>query len=69
MQVNPSKFQAITLGKKNCFKKQVFQIDEAEIFCNETVKLFCIDIDSMLKFDVHTCISIICNKGAKKLMF
>lgn len=53
MQANPSKFQAITLGKKNCFKKQVFQIDEAEILCNETVKLFCIDIDSMLKFDVH----------------
>ena len=39
MQANPSKFQAVALGKKTFDKNPVFKIDGAEILCNETVKL------------------------------
>jgi hypothetical protein len=39
MQANPDKFQAIAVGKKTCAKEPVFDIESANISCDEVVKL------------------------------
>jgi hypothetical protein len=51
MQANPDKFQAIVVGKKIYAKEPVFNIESANISCDEVVKLLGIDISfiKMLK--------------------
>jgi hypothetical protein len=39
MQANPDKFQAIAVGKKTNAKEPVFNIESANISCDEVVKL------------------------------
>jgi hypothetical protein len=39
MQANPDKFQAIAVGKKTYAKEPVFNIESANISCDEVVKL------------------------------
>ena len=39
MQANPDKFQAIAVGKKTYAKEPVFDIESANISCDEVVKL------------------------------
>ena len=56
MKANPEKFQALAVGVKTFSMKPVFKIGEAEIECEETVKLLGVEIDSHLKFDVASCI-------------
>ena len=47
MQANPDKFQAIAVGKKTYNAKEpVFNIESANISCDEVVKLLCIDIST-----------------------
>jgi hypothetical protein len=46
-KTNPDKFQAIAVGKKTYAKEPVFNIESANISCDEVVKLLGIDIDSM----------------------
>ena len=54
MQANPDKFQDIAVGKKTYAKeKPVFNIESANISCDEVVKLLGIDIDYQLNFDKH----------------
>jgi hypothetical protein len=38
MQANPDKFQAIAVGKKTYAKEPVFNIESANISCDEVVK-------------------------------
>jgi hypothetical protein len=42
---NPNKFQAIAVGKKTYAKEPVFNIESANISCDEVLKLLGIDID------------------------
>ena len=51
MQANPEKFQAIAVGKDTCDKKPIFNIGDANISCDEIVKLLGVDIDFKLNFD------------------
>jgi hypothetical protein len=52
---NPYTFQAIAVGKKTYAKEPVFNIESANISCDEVVKLLSIDIDYQLNFDKHRC--------------
>jgi hypothetical protein len=65
MQANPDKFQAIAVGKKTYAKEPVFNIESANISCDEVVKLLGIDIDYQLNFDTH--IKNICRKASQQL--
>ena len=65
MQANPDKFQAIAVGKKTYAKEPVFNIESANISCDEVVKLLGIDIDYQLNFDKH--IKNICRKASPQL--
>ena len=65
MKANPEKFQALAVGEKTFSMKQVFKIGEAEIECEETVKLLGVEIDSHLKFDVH--VSNMCKKASQQI--
>ena len=65
MQANPDKFQAIAVGKKTYAKEPVFNIESANISCDEVVKLLGIDIDYQLNFDKH--IKNICHKVSQQL--
>ena len=53
MQANPEKFHAITVGKNICDKNPIFNtcIGDANISCDEIVKLLGVDIDFKLNFD------------------
>ena len=66
MQANPDKFQAIAVGKKTYAKEPVFNIESANISCDEVVKLLSIDIDYQLNFDKHIKIYVV-NKGNNKI--
>ena len=46
MKTNPDKFQAFAVGGRTFDEKPTFKIGEAEIACEETVKLLGIEIDS-----------------------
>ena len=59
------KFQAIAVGKKTFDKKPVFNIGEANISCDDVVKLLGVDIDFRLNFDYH--IANICKKTVPQL--
>ena len=50
MQANPSKFQAIAVGKRPHEKSPTFNFGSINITCNEVVKLLGIDIDFKLSF-------------------
>ena len=65
MKANPDKCQAIAVGKKTHSNPPVFQIDDSNITCDESVKLLGVDIDFMLNFDGH--IQSICKKAAQQL--
>ena len=65
MKANPDKFQALAVGEKTSALKPVFKIGEAEVECEETVKLLGVEIDSQLKFDVH--ISAMCRKASQQI--
>ena len=53
MQANPEKFQAIAVGNKTPAKTPVFNIESAELTCDEVVKLLGIDTDYQLNFNYH----------------
>ena len=65
MQANPSKFQAIAVGTRTFNKNPIFNIQSAEIICEQSVKLLGIDIDFKLNFELH--INNICRKAAQQL--
>ena len=60
MKANPDKFQALAVGEKMLAMKPKFKFGEAEIECEETVKLLGVEINFHLKFDIH--ISAMCKK-------
>ena len=66
MQANPEKFQAIAVGKNTCSKNHIFNIGDANINCDEIVKLLGVDIDFKLNFDYHITINI-CKKAVQQL--
>ena len=65
MKVNPTKFQAICIGKKAHDDITSFNIDSVEIKCEDNVTLLGINIDFMLRFDDH--VSKICKRASKQL--
>ena len=65
MQANPDKCQAIAVEKKTYAKEPVFDIESANISCDEVIKLLGIDIDNQLNFDKH--IKNICSKASQQL--
>ncbi|MCW4342517.1 MAG: reverse transcriptase family protein [Candidatus Thiodiazotropha endolucinida] len=65
MKANPSKFQAICVGKKAFENIKSFQIDSVTIECEENVTLLGVNIDFLLNFESH--VSDICKKASKQL--
>ena len=66
MIVNPRKFQAIIIDRKNQKNNpQKLTIDKKVITSSENVTLFDLEVDSKLNFDEH--ISKLCNKSAGQL--
>ena len=61
----PDKFQAVAVGERTHNERPTFKMGEAEIGCDETVKLLGLDIDYRLKFDEK--ISNICRKASQKI--
>ena len=64
MKANPTKFQAICIGNR-AHNNTSFNIDSAEIKCENNVTLLGINIDFMLRFDDH--VSQICKRASKQL--
>ena len=62
---NPEKFQTIAVSKKSFDKSLIFQIETANISCDEIVKLLGVDIGFMLNFDCH--IKNVCKKAVQQL--
>ena len=67
MQATPGKFQAIMLGKNGHDLCTSIKIDDIDIKCEDHVKLFGVDIDYLLNFDVHS--SNLCKKAVKQINF
>ena len=65
MKANPSKFQAICMGKNAHDGITSFNIGSTEIKCDNNVTLLGINIDFMLRFDDH--VAEICKKASKQL--
>ena len=65
MKANPTKFQAICIGKRAHGYITSFNIVSAEIKCEDNVTLLGINIDFMLRFDDH--VSQICKSASKQL--
>ena len=65
MKANPTKFQAICIGKRAHDNFTSFNIDSAEIKCENNVTLLGINVDFMLQFDDH--VSQICKRASKQL--
>ena len=65
MKANPDKFQAVAVGERAHGERPTFRIGEAEIECDETVKLLGVDIDFRLNFDNQ--ISNICRKASQQI--
>ena len=53
MKASPTKFQAICIGKRAHEEITSFNIDSAEIKCEDNVTLSGINIDFMLQCDAH----------------
>ena len=64
-KANPTKFQAIFIGKRAGDNITSFNIDLAEIKCEDNVTLLGINIDFILRFDDH--VSQICKRASKQL--
>ena len=66
MMVNPGKFQAITIDKKKkCHTNETLKIGDKIIKASSSVKLFGVQIDDQLNFNLH--ISNICRSAANQL--
>ena len=65
IKANPTKFQAICIGKRAHDNITSFNIDSAEIKCENNVTLLGINIDFMLRFDDH--VSQFVKKASKQL--
>ena len=65
MKANPTKFQAISIWKRAHDDITSFNIDSAEIKCEDNVTLLGINIYFMLRFDDH--LSQICKRASKQL--
>ena len=65
MKANPTKFQAICIGKNAHENIASFKVDSVEIKCEENVTLLGANIDFMLSFDDH--VTDICKKSSKQL--
>ena len=65
MKANPTKFQAICIGKNAHENIASFKVDSVEIKCEENVTLLGVNIDFMLSFDDH--VTDICKKASKQL--
>ena len=63
MKANPTKFQAICIGKNAHENIASFKVDSVEIKCEENVTLLGVNIDFMLSFDDH--VTDICKKNFK----
>ena len=66
MEVNPDKFQAIILNRKEAQATHKLIIDNKEIKRNNSIKLLGINVADQLKFNEH--ISILCCKAAMQLV-
>ena len=65
MKANPDKFQAVAVGERTHGERPTFKIGEAEIGCDDTLKLLGVDTDYCLKFDEQ--ISNICRKASQQI--
>ena len=65
MKANPDKFQAFDFGQRTFSEKPTFKLGEAEVECDETVKLLGVEIDYLLTFD--TQVSIMCKKASQNI--
>ena len=65
MKANPTKFQAICIGKRANDDITSFNIDSADIKCKDDVTLLGMNIDFKLRFDDH--VSQICKRASKQL--
>ena len=65
MKANPSKFQAISFGKRGTRDITNFTFENTTIHCENSVVLLGIEIDHSLTFNTH--IANICKKSARQL--
>ena len=65
MKANPSKFQAISFGKRGTRDITNFTFENTTIHCEDSVVLLGIAIDHSLTFNTH--IANICKKAARQL--
>ena len=65
MKANPSKFQAISFGKRGTKDITKFTFENTTIHCENSVVLLGIEIDHSLTFNTH--IANICKKAARQL--
>ena len=63
--MNPDKFQAFAVGGETFDEKPTFNIGEAEISGDETVKFLGTEIDSLLSFD--TQVSNMCKRVSQQI--
>ena len=64
MKANPTKFQAICIGKNAHENIASFKADSVEIKCEKNVTLLGVNIDFMLSFDDH--VTDICKQKSFK---
>ena len=65
MQANPGKFLTIVGGKKTFSEPKSFSVADNTIPCEETVKLFGVELDYQLNFNEQ--VSRICQKVARQI--
>ena len=65
MQANPSKFQAISVGKKTFSELRSFTLANNSIECEEAVRLLGVDLDYKLNFNEQ--VTRICQKVSSQL--
>ena len=63
MKANPSKFEAISFGKRGTRDITNFTFENTTIHCENSVVLLGIEIDHSLTFNTH--IANICKKAAR----
>ena len=65
MKANPDSSKPLLWGQKTYGEKPTFKLGEAEIECEETVKLLGVEIDYLLTFD--TQVSNMCKKTSQPI--
>ena len=65
MQATPDKFQAISVGKKTYAERKSIKVSNANITCEESLKLLRVELDYKLDFDNQ--IIKMCETAAKQL--